>query len=154
MSTFVVGVIQGALGGIAFWVAGIQGAVFWGTLMFVFSMIPGIGTALVWLPASIYLITTGRIAAGLLLFAFCGLIVGSVDNVLRPRLVGKDTKLHDLVVLLSTLGGIMLLGAIGFIIGPIVAALFITVWDIYAQFMRGSAGMEKISTLESKGPSS
>jgi predicted PurR-regulated permease PerM len=69
-------------------------------------------------------------------------------------LVGKDTKLHDLVVLLSTLGGIMLLGAIGFIIGPIVAALFITVWDIYAQFMRGSAGMEKISTLESKGPSS
>lgn len=148
MSTFVVGIIQGTLAGIAFWVAGIGGAVFWGTLMGVASMIPAVGATIVWLPASIYLMLNGRVGAGIALLLFCGLVVGSVDNVLRPRLVGRDTQLHDLIVLLSTLGGIMLMGAIGFIIGPIVAALFITVWDIYATFMRGSAGMEKITTLE------
>ena len=141
ISTMVVGVIQGALGGIGFWVAGIPGAVFWGTLMAVLSMIPGVGATLVWLPASIYLITSGHVVGGMLLFAYCAIIVGSIDNVLRPRLVGKDTKLHDLVVLLSTLGGIMLMGVVGFIIGPVIAALFITIWDIYATSMRGTAGM-------------
>lgn len=141
ISTLVVGIIQGALGGIGFWVAGIPGAVFWGTLMAVMSMVPGIGSTLVWLPASIYLITSGHTAAGMLLFAYCGVIVSSVDNVLRPRLVGRDTKLPDLVVLLSTLGGIMLMGVVGFIIGPVIAALFITIWDIYAASMRGTAGM-------------
>ncbi len=148
MSTFVVGIIQGSLAGLAFWVVGIGGAVFWGTLMGVTSMIPAVGATIVWLPASIYLMLNNRVGAGIGLFLFCGLVVGSVDNVLRPRLVGRDTQLHDLIVLLSTLGGIMLLGAIGFIIGPIVAALFITVWDIYATFMRGSAGMERITTLD------
>jgi len=150
MSTFVVGIIQGTLAGVAFWVAGIGGAVFWGTLMGVASMIPAVGAAIVWIPAALYLMLNQRVGAGISLFLFCALIVGSVDNVLRPRLVGRDTQLHDLIVLLSTLGGIMLMGAIGFIIGPIVAALFITVWDIYATFMRGSAGMEKITTLETK----
>jgi predicted PurR-regulated permease PerM len=139
-STMVIGVIQGTLGGVALAVAGIPGAVFWGTLMAVLSMIPGVGATLVWLPAAVYLVLNGRVAGGMLLFAFCAVIVGSVDNVLRPRLVGKDTKLHELVVLLSTLGGIMLMGAVGFIIGPVVAALFITVWDIYTAFVGGSTG--------------
>jgi predicted PurR-regulated permease PerM len=139
-STLVIGVIQGTLGGLAFWVAGIKGAVFWGTLMAVLSMIPGVGATLVWLPAAIYLVLSGRVADGMMLFAFCAVIVGSVDNLLRPRLVGKETRLHDLIVLLSTLGGIMLMGAVGFIIGPVIAALFITVWDIYSAFVRGSTG--------------
>ena len=137
-STLVIGLLQGTLGGLAFWVAGIKGAVFWGTLMAVMSMIPGVGTGIVWLPACIYLILSDRVAAGMLLLAFCAVIVGSVDNVLRPRIVGKGTNLPELVVLVSTLGGIMLMGAIGFIIGPVIAALFITIWEIYTAFVRGS----------------
>jgi predicted PurR-regulated permease PerM len=130
-SVLVIGILQGTLGGLAFAVAGIPGAVFWGTLMAVLSMIPGVGATLVWLPASIYLVLSGQVATGMLLLAFCAVIVGSVDNVLRPTLVGKDTKLPQLVVLVSTLGGITLMGIVGFIIGPVIAALFISVWDIY-----------------------
>ncbi len=137
-STVVIGVVQGTLGGLALWVAGIKGAVFWGTLMAVTSMIPGVGATLVWLPACIYLILSDRVAAGMLLFAFCGVIVGSVDNVIRPRIVGKGTNLPELVVLISTLGGIMLMGAVGFIIGPVIAALFITIWEIYTAYIAGS----------------
>lgn len=139
VSSVVIGVIQGTLGGLAFWVAGIKGAVFWGTLMGVAALVPGVGAAIVWLPGVIYLVLSGHTAAGLLLCAFCAVIVSSVDNVIRPRLVGRDTKLPELIVLLSTLGGIMLMGPVGFIIGPVVAALFITVWDIYARYLRGPA---------------
>lgn len=137
VSSIVIGVIQGLLGGVAFAVAGIKGAVFWGTLMGVAALVPGVGATIVWLPGVLYLVFGGHTAAGLLLFAFCAVIVSSVDNVLRPRLVGRDTKLPELIVLLSTLGGIMLMGPVGFIIGPVVAALFITVWDIYARYLRG-----------------
>lgn len=129
--TFVIGFVQGALAGLAFAVAGISGAAFWGTIMTILSIIPGVGTALVWVPGVIYLISTGRTAAGILLAAFCALVVGTADNVLRPRLVGRDTKMHDLLILFSTLGGILLFGAVGIIIGPIVAALFVTMWEIY-----------------------
>jgi len=129
--TLVIGIIQGGLAGIALFVAGIGGAAFWGTVMVVLSIIPGIGTALVWIPAVIFLMAGGHFGAGIALAIWCGAVVGSVDNVLRPRLVGKDTKMSDLLILLSTLGGIFFFGAVGFIIGPIVAALFITVWDIY-----------------------
>lgn len=129
--TLVIGIIQGGLAGIALFLAGIGGAAFWGTVMVVLSIVPGIGTALVWVPAVIYLVAGGHYGAGIALAVWCGAVVGTVDNVLRPRLVGKDTKMSDLLILLSTLGGIFLFGAVGFIIGPIVAALFITVWDIY-----------------------
>jgi predicted PurR-regulated permease PerM len=129
--TLVIGIIQGGLAGIALFLAGIGGAAFWGTVMVVLSIVPGIGTALVWVPAVIYLLAGGHAGAGIALAVWCGVVVGTVDNVLRPRLVGKDTKMSDLLILLSTLGGIFFFGAVGFIIGPIVAALFITVWDIY-----------------------
>ncbi len=129
--TAVIGVVQGTLAGIAFAVAGIPSAVFWGTLMAVLSIIPGIGTALVWGPAAVILATQGHWGAASGLAFFCGVIVGGVDNFLRPRLVGKDTEMHDLLILFSTLGGIALFGFIGFIIGPIIAALFVTVWEIY-----------------------
>ena len=129
--TFVIGVIQGTLAGLGFWVAGIDSSVFWGTVMGVMSIIPGIGTALIWIPAVVYLVATGHTAAATLLGLWCLLVVGSIDNVLRPRLVGKDAKLSDLMILISTLGGIVLFGAVGVIIGPIVAALFVTVWEIY-----------------------
>jgi predicted PurR-regulated permease PerM len=129
--TAVIGVVQGTLAGIAFAVAGIPSAVFWAALMAVFSIIPGIGTALVWGPAAVILATQGHWGAASGLAFFCGVVVGSVDNFLRPRLVGKDTEMHDLLILFSTLGGIALFGFIGFIIGPIIAALFVTVWEIY-----------------------
>jgi predicted PurR-regulated permease PerM len=134
--TVVVGLIQGALGGLAFWVAGINGAAFWATSMAVLSVVPGIGTALIWVPGVLYLALTERVGAAIGLGAWCAIVVGSVDNFLRPFLVGKDAKLSDILILISTLGGITLFGALGFIIGPIVAALFVTVWDIYGDVFR------------------
>jgi predicted PurR-regulated permease PerM len=135
--TLVIGAIQGALGGLAFWVAGISGAAFWATVMGLLSVIPGLGSALVWVPGVVYLLVVGKTGAALALTLWCALVVGSVDNFMRPWLVGKDTKLPDLMILLSTLGGIVLFGPLGFIIGPIVAALFVTVWDIYGDVFRG-----------------
>ncbi len=129
--TLAIGLLQGTLAGIAFAVAGIKGAAFWGTIMAVLSVIPGIGAALVWVPAVAFLLIKGKVAWAIFLAIWCAAIVGSADNILRPRLVGQDTKMPDLLILLSTLGGIFLFGAVGFIIGPIIAALFITVWDIY-----------------------
>ena len=131
--TLVIGVIQGALAGLGFFVAGIGGAAFWGTIMAVLSIIPGVGTALVWIPAVIYLIAIGNVTAGILLAIWCVLVVGTVDNVLRPWLVGRDTKMSDLMILLGTLGGILIFGAVGFIVGPIIAALFVTIWEIYGE---------------------
>jgi predicted PurR-regulated permease PerM len=129
--TALIGITQGGLSGIAFAAVGIPSAVFWGTVMTVLSIIPGIGTALIWAPAAILLAARGSWGKAIALVLFCGLVVGSLDNLLRPRLVGKDTEMHDLMILFSTMGGILMFGIIGFIIGPIVAALFVTVWDMY-----------------------
>ena len=134
--TLVIGLIQGALAGLGFWVAGIDGVAFWGTIMVVLSIVPGIGAALVWVPAVIYLFATGQTLAGTLLTAWCAAVVGTVDNVLRPMLVGKDAKMPDLLILVGTLGGLFLFGPIGFIVGPIVCGLFLTVWDIYGTTFR------------------
>ena len=129
--TLVIGIIQGALAGIGFWVAGIDGAAFWGTIMAVLSVVPGIGAALIWVPAVIYLFITGQTLTAVLLLAWCAAVVGTIDNILRPALVGKDAKMPDLLILIGTLGGLFLFGPIGFIVGPIVCGLFLTVWDIY-----------------------
>ena len=129
--TVLIGVTQGVLAGLAFWVAGIDGAIFWTTLMIVLSVVPGVGIALVWVPAVIILVAQGQIWTGVALTLFCSLVVGTVDNVLRPRLVGRDTKMHDLLILFSTLGGLIVFGATGFIVGPILAALFVTVWEMF-----------------------
>jgi len=129
--TLLIGIIQGTLAGIGFWVAGIDGAAFWGTVMAVLSVVPGIGAALVWVPAVIYLFIIGHSLAATLLLAWCAAGVGTIDNMLRPKLVGKDAKMPDLLILLGTLGGLFFFGPIGFIIGPLVCGLFLTVWDIY-----------------------
>ncbi len=131
--TLVIGVIQGGLGGLGFWVAGVQGWAFWSVVMMILSIIPGVGTALIWVPAVIYLFAVGLGGKAIALALWCALVVGMVDNVLRPRLVGRDTEMSDLLVLISTLGGIVAFGATGFIIGPIVAALWVTVWEIYGE---------------------
>ena len=130
--TMLIGLLQGSLAGIAFAVAGIENSVFWGTIMAVLSVIPSIGSSLVWIPASIILIMQGSIAAGIGLLVFCGLIVGSLDNILRPILVGKDTKMHELMIFFGTLGGILMFGIAGIFIGPVIASLFVTIWELYA----------------------
>lgn len=132
-STAVIGSLQGALGGLGFWVAGIDSALFWGTLMAGLSVLPGLGTGLVWIPAVAILIAGDHLLTAGLLAAYFMLIVSSVDNVLRPRLVGRDTQLPELLVFLSTIGGISLFGIVGFMIGPVIAALFVAIWEIYGR---------------------
>lgn len=134
--TAVIGVMQGCLAGFAFKAVGIEAAAFWGTVMTALSIIPAIGSALVWVPAAIILAVGGNYLKAIGLALFCSLVVGSLDNVLRPRLVGKDTRMHDLMIFFSTLGGIAMFGVIGFILGPIIAALFVTIWEIYGEVFR------------------
>ena len=129
--SLVIGIVQGGLAGAAFAVVGITGAAFWGTVMAILSIIPGVGTALVWVPAAIWLAATGSAGAATGLTIWCLVAVGTVDNVLRPSHVGRDTKMSDLLIMLSTLGGLVLFGPLGLVLGPIVAALFVTVWDLY-----------------------
>lgn len=129
--SLLIGMIQGALAGVAFWVADVPAAAFWGTVMVVLSIIPAIGSALVWVPAVVFLAATGNNSSAIGLFVWCAVVVSSVDNFLRPMLVGRDARMSDLMILLSTMGGIVLFGALGFIVGPIIAALFVTVWHIY-----------------------
>lgn len=131
--TMVIGLIQGLLGGVAMAVLGIQGAALWGTLMAVFSVVPGIGTAIIWVPAAIYLVVTGQTGEAVALVAWCAVVIGSVDNFLRPVLVGGDTKMPDLLILVSTFGGLSVFGAVGLIVGPVIAAVFVTMWDVFGQ---------------------
>jgi len=134
--TLVIGVIQGSLTGLAFWVAGIPSVAFWTVLLIVLSIIPLIGGALIWVPACIVLLAMGSVWKAVLLALFCSLVVGSIDNVLRPWLVGRDTKMHDLVILFSTMGGLLVIGPLGFIIGPVLAGLFVTSWQIFGNAYR------------------
>ena len=129
--TLVIGVIQGTLAGVAFWVAGIDGAALWGTIMTILAIIPGIGAPLVWVPVVIVLFVNGQYVTGTLLLVWCGVVVATIDNFLRPLFVGRDAQMPDLLILIGTLGGLFLFGPIGFIVGPIICGLFLTVWDIY-----------------------
>jgi predicted PurR-regulated permease PerM len=128
--TLVVGIVQGAIGGIAFAVLGIGAPVLWGTMMALLSILPAVGTALVWLPAAIFLIVSGQIFGGVALILVGVFAIGLVDNLLRPLLVGRDTRLPDYLILLATLGGLAGFGLAGIIIGPIIAAFFISVWHM------------------------
>jgi predicted PurR-regulated permease PerM len=129
----VVAIVQGALGGMIFAFLGIHGAVLWGVLMAFLSLLPAVGAALVWLPAALYFLVTGAVWQGALLIGFGVFVIGLVDNVLRPILVGKDTKMPDFVGLIATLGGMAIFGFNGFVIGPVIAAMFIAAWDIFTE---------------------
>lgn len=124
---------QGLLGGLIFWFLGIQGALVWAVLMGFLSLLPAVGAAIVWLPVALYFLVTGSIWQGVTLIVFGVVVIGLVDNVLRPILVGKDTKMPDYVVLISTLGGMALFGLNGFVIGPVIAALFIASWALFTE---------------------
>jgi predicted PurR-regulated permease PerM len=140
--TLVIGVVQGVLAGAALWAAGVGNAVFWGTVMAVLSIIPGVGTALVWVPAVVYLFAIGKVVPAIAVTVWCALVVGTADNFLRPLLVGRDTKMPDILILLSTLGGLLMFGALGLVLGPVIAALFLTIWDIFDSTMRAAVGGE------------
>ena len=141
--TVVIGAIQGLLGGLAFAALGLQGAVLWGVVMGILSMVPAVGAALVWIPAAIFLLTTGFWVKALILVLFGSVVIGLADNVLRPVLVGRETQLPDYLILLSSLGGIVVFGVSGFIIGPVIAALFLAAWAIFGDvYNPGNSGQE------------
>ncbi len=126
----VVALVQGALGGLAFWVLGVNAALLWAVLMAVLSLLPAVGAGLVWGPVAIWLFTTGQVWQGVGLAVYGVLVIGLVDNLLRPLLVGKDTGMPDYLVLISTIGGIAVMGINGFVLGPVIAAMFVAVWGI------------------------
>ena len=128
-----VAVVQGAIGGIALWALGVQGPLLWGVLMAFLSLLPAVGAALVWGPVAIWFLATGEIVKGLVLIFVGVFVIGLVDNILRPLLVGKDTQMPDYIVLMSTIGGMAIFGINGFVIGPVIAALFMAAWDLFAQ---------------------
>lgn len=126
-----VAVIQGALGGIAFWYLGVGAAMLWAVLMAFLSLLPAVGAAIVWAPVALYFLVTGAVAQGVGLIAYGVFVIGLVDNFLRPILVGKDTRMPDYVVLITTVGGMATFGINGFVLGPAIAAMFIAVWQIH-----------------------
>ena len=129
--TLAVGLVQGFLGGVMFWALGIDGAVFWGVVMVLLSVLPLIGASLVWIPAAIFLLVSGAYIKAFIIVVVGVLVIGLVDNVLRPILVGRDTKMPDYLILLSTLGGLTMFGISGFVIGPIIASLFLAIWVMF-----------------------
>ena len=130
--TFIVAAVQGTIGGVAFWALGLGAPLLWGVMMGLLSLLPAVGSALVWGPAALYLLAVGSWGKALILVAIGAGVVGMVDNALRPILVGRDAGMPDYLILLSTLGGIAAVGLSGVVIGPVIAGLFLTVWDIFA----------------------
>jgi predicted PurR-regulated permease PerM len=123
--------IQGMLGGIAFWFLDVKGALLWAVLMAFLSLLPMIGAGIVWLPVAAYFFITGELWQGLTLLAYGLFVISLVDNLLRPMLVGKDAGMPDYVVMITTLGGMAVFGVNGFILGPMIAAMFIAVWHLW-----------------------
>lgn len=144
-----VAITQGALGGIIFWILGIHGSLLWGVIMAFLSLLPAVGAGLVWGPVAVYFLATGATVQGIALLLYGIFVIGLVDNVLRPILVGKDTKMPDYLVLISTLGGLALFGLNGFVIGPLIAAMFIASWAI---FIRDTATHDDIGDPDPAGP--
>ena len=128
--TVVIGIVQGTIGALTFMFLGISSPVLWGVVMALLSMVPAVGPALVWIPAAIMLAADGRIGAAIILVIVGIVVIGLADNLLRPVLVGRDTRMPDYLILLSTLGGLVAFGLAGVIIGPIIAAFFLTVWEM------------------------
>ena len=135
--SLLIAALQGALGGLIFWVLGIHAPILWAVLMAFLSLLPAIGSSIVWFPVAVYLLLSGSIWEGLVLMLFGALVISLVDNLLRPFLIGKSTSIPDYVVLISTLGGISVFGLNGFVIGPMLAAMFIAVWGIFVATRNG-----------------
>lgn len=130
--SLLIAVLQGVLGGILFLILGVKGAVLWGALMILASLLP-VGGVIIWAPIAAVYLYQGQYLEGIVIILVGALLIGLLDNVLRPRLVGNDTRLPDYIILISTLGGISWFGLSGFVLGPVVAALFITCWQIVGE---------------------
>jgi predicted PurR-regulated permease PerM len=155
--TMVVAIVQGALGGFIFWILDIPSPTLWGVAMAIMSLIPTVGAALVWLPFAIYLFAAGEMSSALILLAYGVLVIGLADNLLRPLLVGRDTKLPDWLVLLSTIGGLSMFGINGFVMGPLIAAVFLVFWQIfgreyYQDDLQGDKGMAALAIFHAPPP--
>ena len=139
-----VAVAQGTLGGLAFWVLGVHAPLLWGVVMAFLSLLPAVGAALIWAPVALYLLAIGQLWQGLGLIGFGVFVIGLIDNVLRPILVGKDTAMPDYVVLIATVGGLALFGLNGFVIGPVIVAMFLAAWQLLAaERLKEAAADEK-----------
>ena len=143
-----VAVAQGTLGGLTFWFLGVQGALLWAVLMAFLSLLPAVGAALIWGPVAIYYLATGQWWQGGVLIFVGVFVIGLVDNILRPLLVGKDTQMPDYIVLMSTIGGMALFGINGFVVGPVIAALFMAAWSLFADSGHVGSGHASDDTAE------
>ena len=128
---FVIAIIQGTLGGLAFWVLGLPSAMVWGVAMVFLSMIPMLGAFLVWVPAAMYLAITGHYIKAILLVLWGTLVIGMIDNFLRPKLVGERTRLHELLIFFAVLGGLQVFGVLGIVLGPVVLAITMALVDVF-----------------------
>ncbi|PSQ95473.1 MAG: AI-2E family transporter [Bacteroidetes bacterium SW_9_63_38] len=155
--TIVIGVVQGGIGGLLFWALGIDGAVLWGVVMGLLSLLPAVGAAVVWIPAAAFLMVSGAPVKGLILLLGGSTLIGLADNVIRPLLVGRDTGMPDYLILVSTLGGLTLFGLSGVVIGPVLAALFVTVWEMFADEyadVANDSGREAPLSMREQDPAS
>jgi predicted PurR-regulated permease PerM len=128
--TFVIGGIQGLLGGLVFYITGIESSLVWGVLMIGLSIVPALGSAIIWAPAGVIMLLTGHVWQGVTILIFGSIVISSVDNLLRPVLMGQDIQMHPLLIFLSTLGGIAVFGFSGFVLGPVVASFFLASWKL------------------------
>jgi predicted PurR-regulated permease PerM len=131
--TFVIGGIQGLLGGLVFYMTGIESPLVWGVLMVGLSIVPAIGNAIIWVPAGMIMLLLGHIWQGVAILLFGAVVISSIDNLLRPILLGKDIQMHPLLIFLSTLGGIAVFGFSGFVLGPVVASFFLASWKLFLE---------------------
>ena len=131
-----IAVLQGMLGGLAFWVLGLPSPVLWAVVMTFICMIPVARSFLVWLPASVYLVMTGHWPKAVILFLWGILVISTIDNFLRPKLIKGRTKLHELFVFFAVIGGLRVFGVLGIVLGPVVLAITLALLDIFRETNR------------------
>jgi len=146
--TFVIGGIQGLLGGLVFYFTGIERPLVWGVLMMGLSIVPAVGNAIIWAPAGVIMLFLGHIWQGIAILVFGSVVISTVDNLLRPVLMGKDIEMHALLIFLSTLGGIAVFGFSGFVLGPVIAAFFLASWNLFLDIYLE----EKVSAADDGDP--
>ena len=129
--TIVIGGVQGFLGGLIFYITGVEKALIWGVIMFAFSIVPAVGSAIIWAPAGIIMLITGHVWQGITIILFGAIVISLADNLLRPVLLGKDIEMQPLMIFLSTLGGLAVFGFSGFVLGPLIASFFLASWDLF-----------------------
>jgi len=147
----VISAIQGALGAIGFYIAGMPSPLLWGTVMFLLSMIPMLGAFLVWIPAALYLMAIGRWPMAIFMTVWGGLVIGMIDNVLRPKLVGQRARLHELIIFFAVLGGLQVFGVLGLFVGPVVAAIALAMVDVFRRANQDADAQQSVEERMTTG---